>query len=257
MSAIVDKIRKLLALATSANEHEAASAAAMAQRLMIEHAVSEESVRGAGAREDEGPIETEILQRYASVGGRSAIPSWHQTLAGAMSRHFLCRIWYTPGQSITMVGRPSAREIFRVTYFYVRGELERLCEAAWSRQRGMGEHGKRWKTSFYAGAVSTINARLREETKRLEAGTPTPGGVTSSGLVLAPPLGAENTPNPQTAIVLASRVAEVDLWVKSRVKLHAGGGGGQRRPSWSAYREGQAAGHAVSLGKRATKAIGS
>lgn len=37
MSAIVDRVRKLIALAGSPNEHEARSAAAMACRLMREH----------------------------------------------------------------------------------------------------------------------------------------------------------------------------------------------------------------------------
>ncbi len=258
MSAIVEKIRKLLALAQSSEPEEAAAAAAHAERLMVEHAVSEEAVRGAKAREDEGSIESEILQRYMGASWkRSQVPMWHATLAGAMSRHFMCRIYYTPGCSITMVGRRTAREVFQATYFYVRGELERLCESAWLKNKAQGgalEHGRRWKTSFYAGAVSTISARLRDEQKRLESGTPDPGGVTSSGLVLAPSLGAKSSGSPQTAIVLRSRVAEVDEWLKRNIKLTSSCGG-QTRPSWSAYQEGQSAGHAVALGKRATKAL--
>lgn len=37
MEKIIERVRKLLALATSSNEHEAALAAAHAQRLLAEH----------------------------------------------------------------------------------------------------------------------------------------------------------------------------------------------------------------------------
>ncbi|KKN57368.1 hypothetical protein LCGC14_0562740, partial [marine sediment metagenome] len=38
---LIDKVKKLLALSTSANEHEAANAAATAQRIMFEHKIAE------------------------------------------------------------------------------------------------------------------------------------------------------------------------------------------------------------------------
>lgn len=279
---IIDKIRKLLALAADATEpNEAALAAERAQALMIEHAIEEEAVRGkdpsAGPSE---PIETEILWDYRVpkkwMDGTprmapSKIPSWHVQLAGAMARSFLCRIYYTSGREITMVGRRSAREVFRATYLYVRGEVEKLCDSGWKaerRERVIAEAGAcapsgaaalRWKTAFYSGAVSTISVRLRDSMKKREAGTggpPAPAGVSSSGLVLAPPLGAlPPASNLQTAIVLRGRQEEVDAWLKAKVKLVSGGApayhGGR-----DGYQQGRAAGHAVSLDKRATKRIG-
>lgn len=49
--ALLSKIRKCLALAKSANEHEAASALAMARRLMAEHGVDEAALEMAGIEE--------------------------------------------------------------------------------------------------------------------------------------------------------------------------------------------------------------
>jgi hypothetical protein len=263
---IIDKIRKLLALAADATEpNEAALAAERAQALMIEHAIEEEAVRAKGAAPAE-PIETEILWDYRAPNLRpSKIPEWHVSLAGAMERSFLCRIYYNAGRSITMVGRRSAREAFSATYFYVQREIERLCDAGWKRVREEelppGEFraltaasSRRWKTAFYSGAVSTVSSRLRDSMKKLEAGTPAPAGVSSSGIVLAPPVDAP--PSPQTAIVLRGRREEVDAWLKEKVKLRAGRSG-TYHGGRDGYAQGKAAGHAVSLDKRATRRLGS
>jgi hypothetical protein len=276
---IIDKIRKLLALAADATEpNEAALAAERAQALMIEHAIEEEAVRGKGGESAPSePIETELLWDYRvpktwnkgtswekKSMAPSKIPQWHVQLAGAMARSFLCRVYYTSGREITMVGRRSAREVFSATYFYVRSEIEKLCNAGWKVERDertspSGAEARRWKTAFYSGAVSTISTRLRDSMKKLEAGTgaPAPAGVSSSGLVLAPPLGALPGPsNPQTAIVLRGRQEEVDAWVKAKVKLGAGRSG-TYHGGRDGYAQGKAAGHAVSLDKRATRRLGS
>lgn len=263
---IVDKIRKLLSLAQSDNPHEAALAAQRAQELMIEHAVSEDRVRGADGKEANAePIAAETLWDYSgrktwnagtsyekTYAVSSKIPEWHVSLAGAMARSFLCRIYYTPGRSITMVGRTSAREAFAATWAFVRGEVQRLCDQEWETGKAPGEHGRRWKTAFCAGAVSTISERLRENMRRLEAGTPAPGGISSSGIVLAPAHDAP--PVSSTAIVLRSRQEEVDVWLEAKVKLRAGRA--TYRGGRSGYAEGRAAGHAIPLGKRATKHLG-
>ena len=57
MSDVVEKIRKLLELSKSDNEHEAASAAAMAQELMVKHAIEEEEIRGRDPKSTSEPIE--------------------------------------------------------------------------------------------------------------------------------------------------------------------------------------------------------
>lgn len=268
---VVDKIRKLLALAADATEpNEAALAAERAQALMLEHAVEEEAVRGKGDASPAEPIETEILWDYRErkTMAPSRIPEWHVQLAGAMARSFLCRVYYTRGREITMVGRRSAREVFSATYFYVRSEIEKLCETGWKRERAdragtgavsTGAEARCWKTAFYSGAVSTISSRLRDSMKKLEAGTgapPAPAGVSTSGIILAPAHDAPPAgPDPRTAIVLRGRQEEVDAWLKAKVKLRKGRSGSYHGGR-DGYAQGRAAGHAVSLDKRATRRLG-
>lgn len=241
MSAIADKIRKLLALATSNNPHEAAAAASRAQELMIKYAVEEEEVRGRDPSASSAePIEVEEL--FWSGQG----PKWEGILAEAMSRSFLCRCYRDRASyKIYMVGRASAREVFKATYLFIKDEINRLAKSGWEVEKHayaellepkmVNGKGRAWRTSFGLGAVSTISHRLNDNMKKLTAGT-TNGATPTS-----------------TAIVLVSRQKELDTYIAVNLRLTKGS-----RARYSAadgYTAGRIAGNNIDISKRAGKAL--
>lgn len=88
---IADRIKKLLALATSANPHEAAQAAAEAQRLMVEHDLSE-----ACLEEGPGPVVEYVVQES---DGSSRACMWRASLADKLGEAMGVKVLYTVGSS--------------------------------------------------------------------------------------------------------------------------------------------------------------
>jgi len=76
---VIERVRKLLALSNSSNEHEAALAAAHAQRLLAEHnlAISELEMREEGAGE-------------AELYVAKTVPKWLSSLFAVVANAFDC-----------------------------------------------------------------------------------------------------------------------------------------------------------------------
>lgn len=229
MSAIESKIKKLLELSRSDNPHEAAAAAARAQELMLKYAVDEEALRAAGQGEAAEPVVTIPLRR-----GTTKIPSWEPTLCAHLARSMTCRVFYTKGVDIYVVGRKSMAEAVIATFYHLRGEIVRMAEKGWDAAKGTipGLHGRTWKRSFYNGANSTIHLRLDDAKRKLVADT--------SGM----------------AIVLFNREKEVDDFMKSNFKLRS-----SHDNRWATnahgYQSGQKAGWGLNLNAQTTKQLGS
>jgi hypothetical protein len=222
-TAIVARIKKLLALAQSDNANEAALAASRARELMVQHAISEAQLTPS----EREPIETEGLNL-----GKKRIPHWEALLSYVLAPSFFCRSFYTKGSDIYVVGRKSDREALIATFWYLRNEIKKMSDAAWARQDGQYVHGKTWKTGFNEGCVRTIKERL---------------GQDQAALV------ADNT---GTALVLVQRQKETDTWVEENLKLRTSMA--RRTVNPSGYNEGRVAGNALNLSKRAgaSKALG-
>ena len=85
-SKIVAKIRKLLALAQSSNEHEAAAAAARAAALMAAHQIAEATLSlEPNAESTAEAIGEQVLE------ASSRVASWRRMLIGGLTRAFACR----------------------------------------------------------------------------------------------------------------------------------------------------------------------
>lgn len=76
---IINKIRKCLALASSANEHEAAAALRQAQKLMQLHRVSDTDMLAAG-----------VCESKAKAGAIKNPANWEGALAAMVSQAFGC-----------------------------------------------------------------------------------------------------------------------------------------------------------------------
>lgn len=78
---ILDKIKKCLALASSANEHESAAALRQAQKLMEAHGVTQDDV-----------LASQASEATAKAGAVTKPANWESMLAGRIANAFGCRI---------------------------------------------------------------------------------------------------------------------------------------------------------------------
>lgn len=153
-SPILDRVRKLLALAGSPNVHEAATAAAMAQALIARHRLDEWLAAEAGVAEDPDPI-TDGRDAPLEVGRR--LRKWKVALAAALAEGNGC-VAYTldlgAERAICLVGRSRDRAAVAVLWEGLVKRVEWL-----SATHGAGRD-RAWHEAFRIGAVDTIAERL-------------------------------------------------------------------------------------------------
>ncbi len=176
MNRVLEKVRKLRALATSSNANEAAAAAAAAARLIQAHRLAEAEVEAeTGEHEDAVEADTPLAE-WARV------QNWQIRLARVLCRQYgvssyLQRraVAYRRVVTVQMVGRPSDVSTVRYEYEASVRAVARLARNSSDRN------------SFCLGAVQGIVAQIGRVTEQVVAG--------ASG---------------QTAVVLASRIQRAD-----------------------------------------------
>jgi hypothetical protein len=165
----IERIRKLLALATSSNPHEAALAAERAVEIAQRHNLDLASL---------GPAEEErYVQRELDVGG--AAP-WRWLLMSAVARANFCRalrrrIAGRFQSEMFLVGERHNLAVCEFLFAFLAREVDRLAERGWRRARavyGDWVEARSWKNDFRRGAVATISTRLAERAARFAAESP-------------------------------------------------------------------------------------
>jgi len=135
---ILDKIKKLMALANSANPHEAANALRKAQLLMQEHQLSQSDIEL-----------SDIAEHSAALANTSKTqPQWSMKLMAMILQAF----------GITGYFNPGLRRCFFVGY-QDRAEIAAYCYAVLARQL------KAARRDFLA----SLNKRLKATTKTARA----------------------------------------------------------------------------------------
>jgi hypothetical protein len=169
-SPIIEKIRKLLALANSSNEHEAALAAGHVQRLLSEHNLAMADIEAAHRPDKADTVETTVSK---------SLPKWLRHLSAGVSTAFDCQAIHHPATGkMTFIGVGADVQIAAYTFAYLDRTIRKLCSTYMKHNVGStpaGRHRELMRQSYYLGAVSTITARLREQ----KAQTP----VTTGALV--------------------------------------------------------------------------
>lgn len=158
---VLDKIKKLLALSTSNNVNEAATAAAAAQRLMLEHKLTEVDVS-----------ESQDGQMFElSMGAAGFASRWKFVLVTAVARAFFCEaIGLRMGarRKVRIVGQRGDVEISSQVFKYLHREIDRLARAEVSRvaveSQVYGEPVdlRHYLDSFRRGAVVAVIEKLRQ-----------------------------------------------------------------------------------------------
>lgn len=175
---VIEKIRKLLALAgNNPNEHEAAAAAAKAQALMLEHDLASGDVEAKVDPRVSGVDRTRHTLRQHGKPG-----NWKIALYETVARTSDCYVWVGE-YSGQMVGRRSDIEMAEYLFAYLVSQLERLQQEfgkerwaelrEFARAQGIttheaetefkwrGKHPLRAKDSWIKGAVQSVRETLR------------------------------------------------------------------------------------------------
>ena len=155
---VVEKIKKLLALAHSSNEHEAALAAGHAQRLLSEHNLAMADIVAAHRPDMADKVETTVAK---------TLPKWLRHLSAGVSNAFDCQAVHHPATGkMTFIGVGADVQVAVYTLTYLDRTVRTLC-GIYMKQHATGtvanRHRELIRHSYYLGAVTTITARLREQ----------------------------------------------------------------------------------------------
>ena len=216
--AALDRVRKLLALATSPNVHEAAAAAARAQRLIEQHRLESWLAAEDAARDDPDPIE-DARDEPLEVARR--LRKWKLVLANGLAEVNGC-VAYTlrapDGQRLALVGRSRDRAAVVALWEWLSKRIE------WLSATEGGKQSKSWHDAFRIGAAEAIVERLRQAGQDIRQAEP-------GALVVI------------DAAVAAHRTA-LDRFVEQRLGL---GRGRRIRVDPDAFAEGRTAGEQMDL----------
>ena len=167
---ILTKIKKLLALATSDNPEEAASAATKDQNMLIHHNISIAELDSFSIEKNEKVIQTNTSGRYT----RNRC-SWFSNRANIIAKANLCKI-LTSGAGLIWIGKPTNLEVAKYILESVTTDLDYLCDLAFDYYKVTYEgyypvHGKTWKNTFNFGANKVLSERLQANLELLRSGT--------------------------------------------------------------------------------------
>lgn len=143
-TALLEKIRRLRALSTSSNVHEAAAAAAAAERLIQEHNIDEAELE---------VIEVVPVAETSVVFGKRLV-TWQGMLVMAIEKNHGCAGYYKhdSGNAIWVtVGRPQDIETVKYLFAWLSTEIVRLSASV---------RGRRERNSFCMGAVAGLKEAM-------------------------------------------------------------------------------------------------
>lgn len=219
---ILRRIKKLLSLASSSNENEAAQAASKAQALMFQHELDVSVVEGYNLNKDNQISEEAI----AAFGGRVA--AWKQRLFKVVGETSLCDSYMEGSASYgwrgMLIGRKSDVQVAKYTFDYLINELERLSQKFMADQIVYDKaHSRHLRRSWLEGAVLMVISGLRAD------------------------FNARRNQSEQSTALVVSREGEIQDYIK-KVGLELENRSINRSMVDSyAYRQGKAAGANISL----------
>lgn len=239
----IEKVAKLLRLATSSNPHEAALAASRAQEI-----IDRFNIEAAALALDGKPSNTsEPIKDFGADPLEEKHSTWRWRFLSTVVRMNGCKA-YLCSKQYKIIGRPSDVQTVRYFFAWLCREIDRLCAM---ECKG---NGRVFVNNWRIGCAETIADRLQGQQKatrqamvqEIEAGTLT-GALKSQALVRLQ----------QAVSTVDKKRDEVEAWAKKNMKLKNRGsgqrGGGQYHDS--AREMGRQAGYKVRM-QRAAGNIG-
>jgi hypothetical protein len=158
---VLERIAKLLALAESANQHEASAAMSAAQRLMLKHNL------------DAVLLGKSRVYGHKHLGRPSGrVPESERLLAGILADHFFVEVIWVPvwrvlegkrGSVLEVCGSRENLELAEYVHAFVSETGERLFR---EYRRQSGKRLARDRHRFLAGLVAGFRERLEREGKK-------------------------------------------------------------------------------------------
>ncbi|MBF0565960.1 MAG: DUF2786 domain-containing protein [Nitrospirae bacterium] len=154
-NAVIEKVRKLLALSESSNEHEAALAAEKARELLESYDLSLSDVES---------VPDAVMDKFYDLSRRS-VPRWLYVLIDAVSEHFNCKAIYyrmdyeNPTVRVRFIGTETDIEITEYVFTYLRRTVDDMTARQSTPE---GHQGRRFKNSFRYGVAEGITLKLEQ-----------------------------------------------------------------------------------------------
>ncbi len=220
---ILDRVRKLLALAGSPNPHEAAAAASRAQALVARHRL-DSWLAAEKAEADAAEADPITDGRATPLEVARRVRRWRVVLASVLAEANGCVAWLQEreprkrpdAQALCVVGREADRELVRALW---DGLVKRV---EWASASAGAGRDRAWHDAFRIGVADTIARRLADDA--LAPGEP--------ALVVA-------------AAALARHQQDVDRYVEAHFQARSGKG---MLVDPAGYAAGRVAGASLKLG---------
>jgi hypothetical protein len=168
-SPVIEKIKKLLALTDSGNEHEAALAAAHVQRLLSAHNLAMADITSTTPPDKADRVETDVARN---------LPKWLRHLSAGVGSAFDCQSIHHPAKgTMTFIGVGADAQVAAYTFSYLDRTVRKLCAGYLKQHAGsavVGRQRELLRHSYYLGAVSTITHQLQDQKKQTPV---TPGAL--------------------------------------------------------------------------------
>lgn len=179
---LMEKIRKVAALADNAGtEGEAMAAALMLQRLMNKHGLVAEDIR------DAAPEEKVVANDEGERMGR--ICTWKGTLAQVIAKNFRCESYWSYGYdfetwskyvTLRFVGLEedvkAATELYKMTVSAIYRLSDKYTNARWRKDKVNGIHwsrsdsiliGNSYKMGFIQGLAKAFKKQVADQTQAI------------------------------------------------------------------------------------------
>lgn len=165
-TAILDKLRKVLALCTSPVEGEAQLAAERLQQLLTKY-----NLEVADLEVHAPAMKPAVTESQFDLG--KAAFRWKLDLAETVATHYFCapivRYW-NKEQPVTFVGRPDNVESLKLLYGWLIDQVRAI--ASEERRKYVSDTGRhidplRWQLNFGEGCVRRLGTRLEDLRRRM------------------------------------------------------------------------------------------
>lgn len=172
----IDKIKKLLALGQSQNEHEARQAIALATKLMLENNLAQSDL-----------VEKKYIEKH-DVDSSPRYQTHKRKILALLDEHYnvthlmISRMdfrTYKRKTHINLIGSPENVEIAEYLYNYLCDLFPKL----WKEYKAANNAPTKFKLSFYEGLIRGLRITLAESKKSVEQ---------EQGLVIVKDAGIEN-----------------------------------------------------------------
>lgn len=164
LNRVIERVKALLAVSKSDNEHEAALAAERAAELMATYRLEEAQLRV----DDTSRAAEDIKERVLLDNTTKKRVAWKELIADGVAKSLGCHLYLT-GEGPAVFGREGATQAWRYTCQYLFNEVNRLADEAWEAEAFeatlAGHTIKKWKNSFRVGCAQSIIMRLYETAK--------------------------------------------------------------------------------------------